>query len=123
MLDSYDHAAIRRGFQVYQQVRRAALVSCAGWCPEHLCVPAAGLALQLAADSSASASCARAWPLQDTRLACPLFRAVPSHQVCAACHSLQYIHYRDLVGVAYTEEEAKAMAADTEVGLGGPWGG
>jgi cytochrome c1 len=36
-------------------------------------------------------------------------------QVCAACHSLQYIHYRDLVGVAYTEEEAKAMAADTEV--------
>eukprot|EP00879_Flechtneria_rotunda_P001423 GHRR01001576.1.p1 GENE.GHRR01001576.1~~GHRR01001576.1.p1 ORF type:complete len:313 (+),score=91.89 GHRR01001576.1:119-1057(+) len=54
MLDSYDHAAIRRGFQVYQQV-------------------------------------------------------------CAACHSLQYIHYRDLVGVCYTEEEAKAMAAEIEV--------
>jgi hypothetical protein len=36
-------------------------------------------------------------------------------QVCAACHSLQYIHYRDLVGVAYTEEEAKAMAAEIEV--------
>lgn len=36
-------------------------------------------------------------------------------QVCAACHSLQYIHYRDLVGVAYTEEEAKAMAAEVEV--------
>jgi hypothetical protein len=35
--------------------------------------------------------------------------------VCAACHSLQYIHYRDLVGVAYTEEEAKAMAAEIEV--------
>ncbi|KAF8072580.1 hypothetical protein HT031_000240 [Scenedesmus sp. PABB004] len=54
MLDSYDHAAIRRGFQVYQQV-------------------------------------------------------------CAACHSMEYIHYRDLVGVCYTEEEAKAMAADIEV--------
>lgn len=54
MLDSYDHASIRRGYQVYQQV-------------------------------------------------------------CAACHSLQYIHYRDLVGVAYTEAEAKAMAADVEV--------
>lgn len=40
--------------------------------------------------------------------------AVPA-QVCAACHSLQYIHYRDLVGVCYTEEEAKAMAADIEV--------
>jgi ubiquinol-cytochrome c reductase cytochrome c1 subunit len=36
-------------------------------------------------------------------------------QVCAACHSLQYIHYRDLVGVAYTEEEAKALAADVDV--------
>lgn len=36
-------------------------------------------------------------------------------QVCAACHSLEYIHYRDLVGVAYTEEEAKAMAAEVEV--------
>jgi ubiquinol-cytochrome c reductase cytochrome c1 subunit len=54
LLDSYDHASIRRGYQVYQQV-------------------------------------------------------------CAACHSLQYIHFRDLVGVAYTEEEAKAMAADVEV--------
>lgn len=41
-----------------------------------------------------------------------LFQSV---QVCAACHSLQYIHYRDLVGVAYTEEEAKAMAAEVEV--------
>lgn len=36
-------------------------------------------------------------------------------QVCAACHSLQYIHYRDLVGVAYTEDEAKAIAADVDV--------
>jgi hypothetical protein len=42
-------------------------------------------------------------------------------QVCAACHSLQYIHYRDLVGVAYTEEEAKAMAAETEVSGEGSW--
>ncbi|KAF6264543.1 cytochrome c1 [Scenedesmus sp. NREL 46B-D3] len=54
MTESYDHAAIRRGFQVYQQV-------------------------------------------------------------CAACHSMEYIHYRDLVGVCYTEEEAKAMAAEVEV--------
>lgn len=33
-------------------------------------------------------------------------------QVCAACHSVNQLHYRDLVGVAYTEEEAKAMAAE-----------
>lgn len=33
-------------------------------------------------------------------------------QVCAACHSVNQIHYRDLVGVAYTEEEAKEMAAE-----------
>ena len=51
---SYDHAAIRRGHQVYQQV-------------------------------------------------------------CAACHSLERIHYRELVGVAYTEEEAKAMAEEAEI--------
>ncbi len=37
-------------------------------------------------------------------------------QVCAACHSLKYVHWRQLVGVCYTEEEAKALAADTEVG-------
>ncbi|KIY99740.1 ubiquinol-cytochrome c reductase cytochrome c1 subunit [Monoraphidium neglectum] len=58
LLDSYDHASIRRGYQVYKQV-------------------------------------------------------------CAACHSMQYIHFRDLVGVAYTEEEAKAMAAEEEV-IDGP---
>lgn len=44
-----------------------------------------------------------------------LLLLVLSVQVCAACHSLEYIHYRDLVGVAYTEEEAKAMAAEVEV--------
>lgn len=37
------------------------------------------------------------------------------HQVCAACHSLDLIHFRNLVDVAYTEEEAKELAADLEV--------
>eukprot|EP00250_Pteridium_aquilinum_P026428 c32997_g1_i1 orf=182-1120(+) len=54
VLSSYDHASIRRGHQVYQQV-------------------------------------------------------------CAACHSMSLLAYRDLVGVAYTEEEVKAVAAETEV--------
>ncbi|KAG7670405.1 hypothetical protein KSW81_002969 [Nannochloris sp. 'desiccata'] len=36
-------------------------------------------------------------------------------QVCATCHSLNQIHFRDLVGVCYTEEEAKNMALDIEV--------
>merc|ERR1719443_763962 len=36
-------------------------------------------------------------------------------QVCAACHSVSLLHYRDLVGVAYTEQEAKAMALENEV--------
>ena len=34
-------------------------------------------------------------------------------QVCAACHSLQYLHYRDLSrtgGPSFTEEEVKAIA-------------
>ncbi|KAJ9534861.1 hypothetical protein QJQ45_017256 [Haematococcus lacustris] len=38
-----------------------------------------------------------------------------ANEVCAACHSMQYLHWRQLVGVAYTEEEAKAMAFETEV--------
>ncbi|KAJ8639141.1 hypothetical protein MRB53_015835 [Persea americana] len=36
-------------------------------------------------------------------------------QVCASCHSMSLISYRDLVGVAYTEEETKVMAAEIEV--------
>ncbi|WOL19097.1 hypothetical protein Cni_G27894 [Canna indica] len=54
ILSSYDHASIRRGHQVYQQV-------------------------------------------------------------CASCHSMSLISYRDIVGVAYTEEETKAMAVEIEV--------
>lgn len=33
-------------------------------------------------------------------------------QVCAACHSLKFIAYRNLVGVTHTEDEAKAEAAE-----------
>lgn len=35
-------------------------------------------------------------------------------QVCATCHSLDRIAWRNLVDVAFTEEEAKAMAAEVE---------
>ena len=53
MFDTFDHASIRRGFQVYQEV-------------------------------------------------------------CAACHSLDRIAWRNLVGVSHTASEAKAMAEDLE---------
>ncbi|CAO1340908.1 unnamed protein product [Diamesa serratosioi] len=36
-------------------------------------------------------------------------------QVCAACHSMQYIAYRNLVGVSHTEAEAKAEAEEAMV--------
>lgn len=36
-------------------------------------------------------------------------------QVCATCHSINQIHFRDLVGVAYTEEEAKELALNIEL--------
>lgn len=36
-------------------------------------------------------------------------------QVCATCHSLNQIHFRDLIGVCYTEDEAKELAANIEV--------
>ena len=48
--------------------------------------------------------------------AAPLCRGHQVYQqVCAACHSVQQVHYRNLVGVAYTEEEAKEMAAEVGV--------
>ncbi len=53
-LDSFDHASIRRGYEVYKQV-------------------------------------------------------------CAACHSLRFIAYRNLVGITHTEAEAKAEAAEIMV--------
>ncbi|CAF1325835.1 unnamed protein product [Didymodactylos carnosus] len=33
-------------------------------------------------------------------------------QVCAACHSMKFLQYRHLVGVCYTEDDAKKEAAD-----------
>jgi ubiquinol-cytochrome c reductase cytochrome c1 subunit len=36
-------------------------------------------------------------------------------QVCAACHSMKYIAYRNLVGVTHTEAEAKAEAEEAQI--------
>jgi len=36
-------------------------------------------------------------------------------QICASCHSLNRIAFRNLVGVCYTEDEVKAMAAELDV--------
>ncbi len=36
-------------------------------------------------------------------------------EVCAACHSIEFIAYRNLVGTVLTEDEAKAAAADIDV--------
>lgn len=36
-------------------------------------------------------------------------------EVCAACHAMSLIAYRDLIGVCYTEAEVKAIAAEIEV--------
>jgi len=33
-------------------------------------------------------------------------------EVCAACHGLKYIRYRDLAGIGFNEAEIKALAAD-----------
>lgn len=33
-------------------------------------------------------------------------------QVCSSCHSMDYVAYRHLVGVCYTEDEAKALAEE-----------
>ncbi|XP_061689872.1 cytochrome c1, heme protein, mitochondrial [Syngnathoides biaculeatus] len=36
-------------------------------------------------------------------------------QVCSACHSMEYLAFRNLVGVSHTEEEAKVIAEEVEV--------
>ena len=36
-------------------------------------------------------------------------------QVCSACHSLQFVAYREMVGAFLTEDEAKAEAAEIQV--------
>lgn len=33
-------------------------------------------------------------------------------QVCASCHSMDYLAFRNLVGVSHTETEAKALAEE-----------
>jgi len=36
-------------------------------------------------------------------------------QVCSTCHSMNELYYRELIGVIYTQEQAKAVAASVEV--------
>ncbi|NXY83165.1 CY1 protein, partial [Alcedo cyanopectus] len=36
-------------------------------------------------------------------------------QVCSACHSMEYVAFRNLIGVTHTEAEAKALAEEVEV--------
>lgn len=36
-------------------------------------------------------------------------------EVCAACHSLKYVAYRDLAAIGYSEDQIKAIAARYEV--------
>lgn len=33
-------------------------------------------------------------------------------QVCAACHSMKYVRYRELINVSHTEEEARLEAEE-----------
>ena len=35
--------------------------------------------------------------------------------MCASCHSLERIHYRELAGVMMPEDEAKALAKEIDV--------
>src|SRR5208282_4959240 len=37
------------------------------------------------------------------------------HDVCSACHSLNRVRYRDLQEIGFSEDEAKALAAEKKV--------
>lgn len=75
-IDSFDHESIRRGYQVYKQVR-----------------------LRLHSIDS--------YPY--------LSVSFLNLKVCAACHSMRFIAYRNLVGVSHTAEEALAEAKEITV--------
>lgn len=36
-------------------------------------------------------------------------------EVCSACHSMNLVHYRDLEGIGFSEDEVKAIAASVQV--------
>lgn len=36
-------------------------------------------------------------------------------EVCAACHGLKYVYYRDLTKIGYSDDDAKAFAAEAEI--------
>jgi ubiquinol-cytochrome c reductase cytochrome c1 subunit len=36
-------------------------------------------------------------------------------EICSSCHSMKFLHYRDLVGVAYSDAEAKYLAEQVDV--------
>ncbi len=36
-------------------------------------------------------------------------------EVCAACHGLKYVYYRDLTQIGYSDDQAKAFAAEAEI--------
>lgn len=38
-------------------------------------------------------------------------------QVCSACHSMEYLAFRNLVGVSHTEEEVKTIAEEVRTML------
>jgi ubiquinol-cytochrome c reductase cytochrome c1 subunit len=40
------------------------------------------------------------------------------NEVCSVCHSLEYLHYRDLTGLGLTEDQVKAIAAAITVPQG-----
>ncbi|KFU93760.1 hypothetical protein M959_14278, partial [Chaetura pelagica] len=51
-----------------------------------------------------------------TSSSCSLRRGFQVYkQVCSACHSMEYLAFRNLIGVTHTEEEAKALAEEVEV--------
>jgi cytochrome c1 len=86
---SYDHASIRRGHQVRGQSARPR-----GWAARARAAWGAGCVSALRPKNRA--------------------RRQVYQQVCAACHSVNQLSFRNLVGVAYSEAEVKALAEEQE---------
>jgi ubiquinol-cytochrome c reductase cytochrome c1 subunit len=40
------------------------------------------------------------------------------NQVCSACHSLDFVHYRNLEAIGFSEDEVKAIAAEVQIADG-----
>ncbi|CAG2103559.1 unnamed protein product, partial [Medioppia subpectinata] len=104
-----------RWWQILYTTGAVAVVGAIGlYCALNQSVKASGLELHPPAYPWSHNGFIKGFDHQSIRRGYQVYR-----QVCAACHGMKYVSYRELVGVSHTEAEAKQEASESQV-LDGP---